>query len=193
MATVVKSNLSDAPMVTNVISEAFAADPTWCWAIPDLHSRRKYWELLIKNAFRYPYVLRTLNFEAVSVWIPPNCTEIAPEEEEGLPEFVESLVGERSTEVLELLKMFDDNHPNSEPHYYLTLLGTRNKSRGHGLGMKLLNESLKKIDAEKMPVYLESSNPINNERYESVGFVAVNSFQAPGEGPIVTGMWRDSR
>jgi hypothetical protein len=44
-----------------------------------------------------------------------------------------------------------------------------------------------------MPAYLESSNPSNNHRYESIGFVAVTTFQAPGNGPVVTGMWRDKR
>jgi hypothetical protein len=59
--------------------------------------------------------------------------------------------------------------------------------------MALLKENLARIDAEHMPAYLESSNPANNHRYESVGFVSVVSFWAPGDGPVVTGMWRKSR
>ena len=47
----------------------------------------------------------------------------------------------------------------------------------------LLKENLARIDAEHMPACLESSNPNNNHRYESVGFVAVTSFQAPGRWP----------
>jgi hypothetical protein len=44
-----------------------------------------------------------------------------------------------------------------------------------------------------MPAYLESSNPANDHRYEAVGFVPVATFQAPGDGPSVTGMWRVRR
>ena len=63
--------------------------------------------------------------------------------------------------------------------------------RGRGLGMALLRENLARIDAQRMPAYLESSNQANNHRYESVGFVQVAAFRAPGGGPMVTGMWRE--
>ena len=56
--------------------------------------------------------------------------------------------------------------------------------------MALLKENLMRIDAECMPAYLESSNPANNHRYETVGFVKVVSFQAPDNGPVISGMWR---
>ena len=193
MFTVTESTLADSAAVTNVIVESFSADPTWTWAFPDFAASTRFWALLINNALHYPYVLRTANFESVSVWIPPNGVELAAEDEEGLPQLIEELVGERSSEVLDLLQLFDDAHPHAEPHYYLSLLGTQNAYRGQGLGMALLKEGLARIDSENMPAYLESSNPINNTRYESVGFVAVNSFQAPGNGPEVTGMWREPK
>ena len=56
--------------------------------------------------------------------------------------------------------------------------------------MALLKENLARLDSIRMPAYLESSNPINNQRYESVGFAPVVSFQAPNNGPMITGMWR---
>jgi ribosomal protein S18 acetylase RimI-like enzyme len=179
--------------VTNVIAEAFSSDPTWAWAFPDQPQRRQFFLLLIKNALRYPYVFRTSNFEAVAVWIPPNGDELTREDERKLPGFIHGLVHKRSTEVLELLRLFGETHPHDEPHYYLSLLGTQNDSRGHGFGMELLKEGLARIDAENMPAYLESSNPINNQKYESIGFVPVVSFQAPRNGPKITGMWRGRR
>ncbi len=193
MIIVSKANLSEAPMVTDVIAGAFSNDPTWTWAIPNLSARKIFWTLLVKNALRYPYILKTKGFEAVSVWIPPNGIELSPEDEEKLPEILKELVGSRASEVSELLLKFDEEHPRNEPHYYLSLLGTHPKYRGYGIGMALLKEGLARIDAEKMPVYLESSNPINNNRYESVGFVPVTSFQAPNNGPTITGMWRKSQ
>jgi GNAT superfamily N-acetyltransferase len=80
---------------------------------------------------------------------------------------------------------------DNEPHYFLSLLATKNDYRGHGFGMALLKEGRAIIDAENMPAYLESSNPINNHRYESVGFIPITSFQAPNNGPTVTAMWRE--
>jgi hypothetical protein len=44
-----------------------------------------------------------------------------------------------------------------------------------------------------MPAYLESSNPANNDRYARVGFEPVGEFSYPGNGPLVTTMWRLAR
>ena len=59
--------------------------------------------------------------------------------------------------------------------------------------MGLLAESLRRIDALGMPSYLESTNPANNRRYESVGFAEIGTFAMPGDGPSVTRMWRATR
>jgi ribosomal protein S18 acetylase RimI-like enzyme len=176
--------------IAAVIAEAFLHDPAWSWAFPDPAARMRYWQLCTAEALRYPWVLRTDGFEAVSVWIPPDGTEFSAETEARLPSLLAGLVGARADEVGELIRRFGDAHPRREPHYYLSLLGTADAHRGRGLGMALLRENLARIDAEKMPSYLESSNPQNNRLYESLGFVTVVSFRAPGNGPVVTGMWR---
>ena len=191
--TVVPATPADASAVVDSIAEAFLNDPTWSWAFPDPAVRTHWWEHCIDGALRYPWTLKTDGFETVSVWIPPSGTEFSHEGEQRLPGLLKELVGSRASEVAELLRRFDDAHPRNEPHYYLSLLGTRDEHRGRGLGMALLKENLARIDALRMPAYLESSNPGNNHRYESLGFVSVASFQAPGDGPVVTGMWRKSR
>jgi GNAT superfamily N-acetyltransferase len=185
-----QANASDTSKVIDVIADAFTHDPTWSWAFPDPAARRVFWGLSIAGAIRYPWVYKTKGFEAVSVWIPPDESEFTLQDEEQLPSLLKELVGRRAAEVEELLRRFGESHPRNEPHYYLSLLGTRTEHRGQGLGMALLQENLARIDAEHMPAYLESSNPGNNQAYESVGFASIVSFQAPNNGPIVTGMWR---
>ena len=106
---------------------------------------------------------------------------------------MKKLVGFRASVVADLLRRFEEAHPRADQHFYLSLLGTQDAHRGRGLGMALLRENLARIDDRRMPAYLESSNPANNHRYESVGFVQIVAFQAPDEGPVVTGMWRDAR
>ncbi|MFD8375810.1 GNAT family N-acetyltransferase [Streptomyces sp. NPDC059688] len=76
-----------------------------------------------------------------------------------------------------------------QPHFYLTLLGVHDHHRGKGLGMALLAESLARIDALGAPAYLESSNPANLHRYETVGFVALDQI-AMATGHVVTNMSR---
>ncbi len=184
---------NDFTTVVDLIAESFLHDPTWSWAFPDPAMRRRWWEICIKGAFRYPWCFRTSGFETVSVWVPPSGSELCPDDEARVAQILESLVGTRAAEVMELLQRFEAAHPREEPHYYLSLLGTADARRGNGLGMALLRENLARIDAEHAPAYLESSNPANNHRYQSVGFVPISKFQAPGGGPEVTGMWRTAR
>ena len=59
--------------------------------------------------------------------------------------------------------------------------------------MELLSHNLAMIDGERMPAYLESTNPANDDRYARVGFEPIGQFSFPGSGPIVTTMWRPAR
>ena len=59
--------------------------------------------------------------------------------------------------------------------------------------MGLLAENLAQIDAEGVPAFLESSNPVNDRRYERLGFVRCGEFELGEDGPGVTQMWRDPR
>lgn len=188
-----RAGATEALAVIDLISEAFLNDPTWSWAFPDPTARSQWWTFCVTEALRYPWTFKTDGFETVSVWIPPSGTEFSSDGEQSIPGRLTHLVGARAPGVAELLHRFDQAHPRDEPHYYLSLLGTSGAHRGRGLGMALLRENLARIDAEHMPAYLESSNPNNNQRYEAAGFVAVTSFRAPGDGPVVTGMWRQSR
>jgi GNAT superfamily N-acetyltransferase len=192
------ASLADLSALTETISLAFHDDPTWSWAFPDPDLRRQqmpaFWSFLIEGALRYPWVLCTERYEAVAVWIPPGGRELADEDEARMAPLLESLVGAHAHDVLELLTRFEEAHPHDEPHYYLSLLGTHPDHRGHGIGMRLLEESLARIDEEHMPCYLESSNPGNDHRYERLGFAAVGRFHPPSrESFPLTMMWRDAR
>ena len=186
----------DLPAVTKTISLAFHDDPTWSWAFPDSRHRQEqyavFWRFMIAGALRYPWVWMTEGCEVASVWIPPGGTEIAPEDEEQIAPLLEELVGARAGEVIELLDRFEAAHPRDEPHYYLSLLGTHPSHVGRGIGMELLGENLARIDRERMPAYLESSNPANNHRYQRYGFEKIGEFYPPGGSMPVTTMWREA-
>ena len=175
---------ADLAAVTETISLAFHDDPTWSWGFPDPLTRQEqyaaFWRFMIGGALRYPWVLMTESCEAAAVWIPPGGTELGEEDEERLGELLDGLVGERAGDVLELFRRFDAVHPHAEPHYYLSLLGTHPSHTGRGVGMALLAECLARIDGERMPAYLESSNPANNHRYQRHGFDAIGEFYLPG-------------
>jgi GNAT superfamily N-acetyltransferase len=192
-----RASLADCDAVTTITTLAFANDPLWSHAMAtpdgstDHHAR--FWRLFIQGALRYPWVWVTTGGEATSIWIPPDGTEMSEEQEDQLTELANECLASAADNYVELLARFDAAHPRDEPHYYLSLLGTHPDHRGKGIGMALLEHDLGLIDAEGFPAYLESSNPANNARYAGVGFQAVGEFAYPGEGPLVTTMWRPAR
>jgi GNAT superfamily N-acetyltransferase len=183
---------SDIGGLTRTISAAFCADPLWTWAFPEVAKQEPYWRLLINGALRYPWVWVAGDYAAVTVWIPPGESELSDQEEASVAALLEDLLGPRSADVMELVERFGAWHP-AEPHYYLSLLGTHPDARGYGHGMALLAENLARIDEQRMPAYLESSNPANDERYKSLGFARVGEFSTPDDRHTVATMWRDPR
>lgn len=152
-----------------------------------------FWRLFVEGALRYPCTWLAGGGEAAAVWIPPDATEMTPEQEQRLADLAADGLGPRAGDYLELLSRFEAAHPRAERHYYLSLLGTHPDHRGKGIGMRLLAHGLERVDAEHLPAYLESSNPANNGRYASMGFERYGEFQYPGDGPVVTTMWRPAR
>ena len=192
-----RASSDEADHVATIIALAFVNDPLWSHALNRIDGRTEhhavFWRLFVEGALRYPWTWLTSGGEATSTWIPPGGTELSPEQEERLRVMAYEHLGPRAEDFLELLARFDAAHPHGEPHYYLSLLGTHPDHVGKGWGMRLLADNLASIDAEHLPAYLESSNPANNHRYASVGFEPFGEFTFPGNGPLVTTMWRAAR
>jgi GNAT superfamily N-acetyltransferase len=180
----------DLEGLTRLITEAFDADPLWRRAFPG-QGFEQWWRFFIGSALRYPHVWIAGDFQAASVWIPPGGEELTAEEERRVEPLLRELIGDRAPDVLELLDRFEHAHPRAEEHYYLSLLGTAARSRGHGIGMALLAENLRSIDEAGAPAYLESSNPANDRRYEQVGFRRIGAFSTPDRERTAGTMWRD--
>ena len=187
---------ADIDAVVATLTTAFFDDPVWGPAFPDAGRREAQasalWRLLATSALRYPWLLVTGNAESAAVWIPPGGVELTPAEHGGLEEFLIGVAGRSvAVGILRLFEQLEAVYPG-EPHFYLSLLATHDDHRGRGLGMGLLTQSLARIDRLGAAAYLESSNPANNKRYESVGFTARDEITL-GSGHVVTTMWRPAR
>jgi predicted GNAT family acetyltransferase len=59
--------------------------------------------------------------------------------------------------------------------------------------MALLAADLDRLDALRLPAYLESTNPANDRRYQGVGFEPVGQFRTVDDQRVITTMWRAAR
>ena len=186
---------ADLVRLTDILSTSFFADPTWGPLLGEGDRRRRAMDALLgffaNSALRFPWVLLSEGGESVAVWIPPGEDEVASEDNESFERLIREQCGEGAADVLEAMERFEQARPQ-RPHFYLSLLGTHDDSRGRGVGMGLLAESLRRIDALGMPCYLESTNPVNDAPYGRQGFEPVGSFTVP-TGAVVTTMWREPR
>jgi GNAT superfamily N-acetyltransferase len=185
----------DTDRIAATLAEAFFLDPVWGWAFAEPQHRKiqheAWFRLLIGSALPHQWVWTTPAYEAVSVWVPAGFPELNESDEAQLEPMLEEFLGARAQLVMEVFERFEAAHPRDHDHFYLSLLGTHTDHRGSGLGMRLLADNLARLDAIHMPAYLESTNPANLRRYESVGFAVYGAFQLPDSGPTVTTMWRE--
>ncbi|MFC1437077.1 GNAT family N-acetyltransferase [Streptacidiphilus sp. N1-10] len=187
---------ADVENIVETMTTAFFHDPLWGPAFPDEEHRAvqaaEMWRLYVTSALRYPWTLVTPDAGAAAVWIPPGGSELTPAEESGLDDLLTRAAGTEAARAIRVIyDQLEAAHPEEEC-FYLTLLGVHDRDRGKGLGMGLLAESLHRIDALGAPAYLESSNPANLGRYESVGFTARDEITV-ATGHVVTTMWRPAR
>jgi GNAT superfamily N-acetyltransferase len=187
---------SDIDAIVATMTTAFFDDPLWGPAFPDRERRAEQaavlWRLSVTSALRYPWTLVTEDAGSAAVWIPPGGSELTPEEVDSLEGLLTDTTDrETAGWIMEIFDQLGKAQP-SEPHFFLSLLGTHDDHRGRGLGMGLLAESLRRIDVLGMPAYLESSNPANIARYQRAGFAALDRITT-ATGHVVTTMWRDAR
>jgi GNAT superfamily N-acetyltransferase len=174
-----------------MLAAAFEGDPPWRWVFPDFADLQTFWRFFIGSCLRFPATKVSGDYAAAAVWIPPGQPELSEEDDARVEPLLRELIGDRTPEVLDFLERFEDAHPHDPPHYYLSLLGIDPARRGEGLGMGLLAKCLEEHDAAGIPTYLESTNPVNNKRYERLGYRQVGEFTTPdGRHPVAT-MWRD--
>jgi GNAT superfamily N-acetyltransferase len=83
-------------------------------------------------------------------------------------------------------------HPKV-PHWYLAVIGIEPARQGEGLGGKLLDVVLDRLDTNGVPAYLETSTQGNVAWYRHHGFELQQEVRPAPEGPPIWTMWREPR
>ena len=183
---------SQADRAVGVIVDAFADDPVERWMFPELeHYRRDFPEFVLAfggEAFSHHTAWELDDFAAVALWLPPG----AEADADAIGQvFTDRVAAEKQDDLAAVAGEMDELHPQ-EPHWYLPWLAVDPARQGHGLGGTLLEECLARVDADRMPAYLETPNPRTITLYERHGF-EVTGEAAAGSCPPVTTMLRGAR
>ncbi|HKU13003.1 MAG TPA: GNAT family N-acetyltransferase [Steroidobacteraceae bacterium] len=169
---------------------AFATDPAnrWCWPGPSeyLAAFPAFVRALGGNAFNAECAFEIAGGAGVALWLPPG---VEPDEAELIGIVQRTVHASRQNDLFELIRQMGQYHPQS-PHYYLPFVGVEPLQQGRGLGALLLQPILHRCDDERLPAYLESTNPRNIPFYERLGFKRVGMMQA-GTSPAIVPMLRE--
>jgi GNAT superfamily N-acetyltransferase len=182
-----------ADRVVDVLVEAFADDPVWCWTFSDPATRaehlRTWMTAAFERSFACGHAFVTDDGNGVALWCPADVEYF----DDGLVSVLVATVvaseGDRTELALDGLRTIGAHHPH-ETSVYLHALGVVPAMRSKGLGAALLQDRLAICTAEGVPAYLESSNARNVSLYQRHGFEVMAEVTLPEGGPVVRPMWR---
>jgi ribosomal protein S18 acetylase RimI-like enzyme len=191
-ATVRTMTADDEDAAVQTIVLAFAADPMTRWTWPQSHQFLAAMPIFARafggNAFPRGGAHCTSNYAGAALWLPPGVHA----DTERLGELMQSTASPSAQEAgSEIFEQMAKYHPD-EPHWYLPLIGVDPAYQGKGHGDALMAYALDRCDRDKLPAYLESSNPRNMSLYRRHGFEALGEIQV-GSSPVLVPMLRRAR
>ncbi len=175
--------------VMNTLLLGLSMDPLFRWYFPEpdefLSNAPALLDLISGKAFEHNTVYHTENFTCCALWLPP---DVHPDDD-GISRYLEEkLEGPRLKEVSALEAEMSKSIPK-EACWHLSLIVADPAQTGKGHGSKLLDHTLRLIDEDKKPAYLESTNRANLTLYERYGFDLINEIQI-GNSPTIYSMIR---
>jgi GNAT superfamily N-acetyltransferase len=185
---------------TEVITASFFDYPMFTFYFPDpkRRARNLVWYLgnVVKCALRYGEVYTTSDFAGVAFTLPPGHTKISQLEyiqngflpsifKLGFRNFVRSQACE------EFVANTHEDIMRGRPHYYLWGLAIEPSQKRKGVGTALMQPILRKADAEKLPIYLETHDENNVKYYQRMGFTLARADKITKYGLPIWCMLRE--
>jgi len=197
----IRLDRSQAGQTGEVLARAFNDDPALIRFVTEPRKRAE----LLRSMFRmvlYHAVGRgevyavSPRLEGIAIWLPSGVSDIG---------FWEMLRGGGLTLLFKggrefLIKMKQDEDFAHQlrrrlaptPHWYLAVLGVAPEFQGKGFASRLLKPMLARLDAEKLPAYLETPTEGYVALYRHFGFKLLQEAMMPGSGTKMWVMLRDN-
>jgi ribosomal protein S18 acetylase RimI-like enzyme len=186
----------DAAALATVLGRAFREDPVMAWIHPNPDDRERRVSALfyalaerIHLRHRWSEIAEAEDPLGGALWDPPGEWRVGIRRTLAVLPSLTHALGGSTARALQVSSAFERVHPR-RPHAYLAYLGTTPDAQGIGVGSTLMHRALERIDAARLPAYLESSDEANVGYYERFGFRVVGAIHLPF-GPRVPTMWRD--
>ncbi len=171
------------PIIATLVL-AFSTDPANRWLFPNPHQYLTYFPQFVQafggQAFECRTVYCSENYSGAALWIPPG---VEPDVQPVIDLIQHSVSETDQTDVFAVLEQIEHYHPQF-PHWYLPFIGVEPAQQGKGYGSALLQPVLETCDRDRIPAYLESSNPANIPFYERHGFKVLGTIQAGNSASI---------
>lgn len=178
--------------VASVIVLAFTSDPMARWSLNEPHTYLSVMPEVVRafggRAFATGSADVVAGYGGAALWLPPG---VQPDVERLAELMQENAEPSILPEAMSVFEQMDRFHPE-EPHWYLPLIGVEPTSQNRGFGSALLAHGLARSDRDRVPAYLESSNPRNIPLYQRHGFEIIGDIQV-GSSPRLVPMLRRPR
>ncbi|GII65247.1 N-acetyltransferase [Sphaerisporangium krabiense] len=185
------TRLSEAEAATDIIADAFGNDAISAWLIPSARDRmpiqRRFFGMYVAHALHHGVVYgihESGELVGAATWFTAPFPGI-PGEEQVIAAFAGENAGRYGLLGRKLVRL----HPQV-PHHYLNFIALRPGRTGRGLGSLLLEEHHRRLDAQRMPAYLEASSADSRRLYLRHGYVDMAEPLRLPDGPVMYPMWR---
>ena len=182
--TITRASSADRPLLVDVITRAFAADPPSRWLYPDDGDYWRFFPRFVEvfggSAVDYGTAEILADGGAAALWLPPG----AHPDEAALGALLEESVDPAKIgNAFALFEQMAAYHP-AGPHWYLPMIGVTPGHQGHGYGSLLLEHAVGRCDREGLQAYLEATSPRSAALYRRHGFEVVAEIREGSAPPL---------
>ncbi|MCB1001463.1 MAG: GNAT family N-acetyltransferase [Acidimicrobiales bacterium] len=189
----------DLPALEVALATAFADDPMISWVVGDGERERRirvaapgFFRPALAAGIVRGHTYTVPDRSGAAIWSPPDVPMFREDEGMAFGTAIVEQLGEAAMHrLMALSELVGSQHPRTESHFYLFILGAA--VQGRGVGAAVMRPVLDRCDADRLPAYLESSSDRNVPFYERLGFRITWTDRPTPDGPVLRGMWRDPR
>ena len=160
--------VEEQQLISDVIADSFSDDPVNKWVFGTRECMTEYYTLVAKKLYlSQGYGDIMLEENGGALWLPPGISKEIPLYRS--LDIAKSMITHNGVKSLMRGLAVDSTLAKAkpvEPHFYLFAIGVRPKAQGKGIGGRLMNQGLQRVDQASMPSYLESSKEINVPFYK---------------------------